>query len=50
MSTNLEEDDTLLSEDIVKENKKIYIQMHPLLLFRGEDTQGHRRGVFHGQA
>ena len=41
MSTNLEEDDTLLSEEIVKENKKKNTQMHPLLLFDGEDTQGH---------
>ena len=41
MSTNLEEDDTLLSEEIVEENKKKNIQMHALLLFDGEDTQGH---------
>ena len=42
-----EEDDTLLSEDSVEGNKAIVIQMHPLLLFDGEDTQGLGRGVFY---
>ena len=48
MSINLEEDDTLLSEDSVEGNKAIVIiQMHPLLLFDGEDMQGLGRGVFY---
>ena len=48
MSINLEEDDTLLSEDIVEGNKAIVIiQMHPLLPFDREDTQGLGRGVFY---
>ena len=48
MSINLEEDDTLLSEDSVEGNKAIVIiQMHPLLLIDGEDTQGLGRGVFY---
>ena len=39
MSINLEDDDSLLSVDIVEENKAIIIiQMHPLLPFDGEDT------------
>ena len=47
MSINLEDDDTLLSVDIVEENKAIIIiQMHPLLPFDGEDMQGLGRGVF----
>lgn len=48
MSINLEDDDTLLSVDIVEENKAIItIQRHPLLPFDAEDTQGLGRGVLY---